>query len=147
MYSTRSNDGLLRLARMYVEMGFTFIPLDGAVNFNDSDRTRLLRIMDALWEEKETIAKLAGRPSRRGTRAPLIGRSVGSDYINLVKEYEGNFGKKKSRQKKTVQARKTSSAAQKKSRSDAKKAMNMMWKEGITLKQAWKKVKRATKKA
>ena len=47
-----------------------------------------------------------------------------------------NFGKRK-----VVPARKAVSAAQKKSRSDAKKAMNMMWKEGITLKQAWKKVK------
>jgi len=134
MYSTRSNDKLLRLAEMYVEMGFTFIPLDEAVNFNDSDRTRLLRIMDALWEEKETIAKLAGRPSRRGTRAPLIGRSVGSDYRNLVQEYEGNFGKKR-------KAQKGVSAAQNKSRSDAKKAMKIMWRDGISLKQAWKKVK------
>ena len=134
MYSTRSNDKLLRLAEVYVEMGFTFIPFDEAVNFNDSDRTRLLRIMNALWEEKETIARIAGTPFNKFTREPVVGRLVGSDYKYLIEEYKGNFGKKR-------KAQKGVSAAQNKSRSDAKKAMKIMWRDGISLKQAWKKVK------
>jgi len=138
--NTRSGDVLLRLARIYVEMDFTFIPIDEEGRFNDSDRIRLLRIINALWKEKEALAILSGTPFNKFAREPIVGRLVGRDYKNLINEYQDMYSQQQFGRK-----RKVVTSAQKKSRADAKKAMKMMWKEGITLKQAWKKVKSGKK--
>ena len=131
---TRSKDKFLNLAEIYVKSGFHSIPADE--NFiQEPDRSIINGLMNMLWSDLEDKARMEGRPSTKGTREPVVGAMAGADYRNLVKDYDSQFGRKRK-----------VSAAQKKSRADAKKAMNIMWKEGITLKQAWKKVKSGSKK-
>lgn len=142
---TRSKDPSLNLAEIYVKSGFHSIPADE--NFiQEPDRSIINGLINMLWSDLEDKVQLKGRPSNKGTREPVVGAMVGADYRDLVKEYKESFGKKKVVHAKKVVPAKKVSASQKKSRADAKKAMNIMWKEGITLKQAWKKVKSGSKK-
>ena len=140
---TRSTDKLSKLAKIYVQSGFTRIP-DDETFIKEPNRSIINGIMSMIWTELETEARVRGSPSTKGTREPVIGNIVGSDYRALMEEYKRStpFGKKKAAPaKKTAPSKKAVSASQKKARNNAKKAMNIMWKEGITLKQAWKKVK------
>ena len=131
---TRSKDKFLNLAEIYVKSGFHSIP-DDETFIQEPDRSIINGLMNMLWRDLEYKVVVKGRPSTKGTREPVVGAMVGADYRDLVNDYDSQFGRKRK-----------VSAAQKKSRADAKKAMNIMWKEGITLKQAWKKVKSGSKK-
>jgi hypothetical protein len=123
-YHTRNSDPLYRIAEIYVNNGFNNIPQDEVIFLNPNQQNVVRSFITQIKENALANIIVQGSPYNYGTREPIIGSRVGTDYQADIKEYERKFlsqqsnggRKSRSRRKKSKGYKKGKSRKQKKTR-------------------------------
>ncbi len=97
---SKTKNRLYRNAKIYYNSGFSRIPQDELMLYNQNDRNKINYYINTFKNDKDRVDELHLRPTKRFRKEPIV--KVGKEYLNDLKYWTKSGIVSKKNKKRTL---------------------------------------------